>query len=222
VRSKTSTERAMIPIQSPSSLTVYEAASRRKSGLLRGSVSRGSAISSRSSYFISAQLFLQMHKFRRICATNCPEIERFHDAAHNVAGFNDYGRGKEHGLPSLSISKQTASHRSAPDFERASRQGAPFLVFGAAIRRPAALPSNREGTDVGFLGEFGHAASPLADSLPTGLTFKFANSGNVNRRPRRRETERARELVDDPCQASFPVSRFQTKRCLSPDPPDWQ
>jgi hypothetical protein len=35
------------------------------------------------------------------------QLRSFHDAAHNVAGFNDYGRGKEHGLSSLSIPQQT-------------------------------------------------------------------------------------------------------------------
>src|ERR1043165_2284414 len=106
VRSKTRIERAMIPIQSPSSLTVYEAASRRKSGLRRGSVNRGSRISGRASYCISAQLFLQMHNFPPICATKCPEIVQLHDAAHNVAGFNDYGRGKETWATVTKLSQQ--------------------------------------------------------------------------------------------------------------------
>src|SRR5215218_858216 len=136
VRSKTSTERAMIPIQSPSSLMAYEAASRRKSGLRSGSVRCGSDICGRSSYFISAQLFLQMHKFSRICATNCPDIERFHDAAHNVAGFNDYGRGREHGFPSLSTLNRPPVQRPDKTFRKGALE-APLLVFGAIRHRPA-------------------------------------------------------------------------------------
>jgi len=30
-------------------------------------------------------------------------LRSFLDAAHNVAGFNDYEKGQEHGLSSLSI-----------------------------------------------------------------------------------------------------------------------
>src|SRR3954454_18661887 len=119
VRSKTSTERAMIPIQSPSSLTEYDATSRLKSGLRRGSVSRGSDILGQASYCISAQLFLQMHNFPPTCATNCPDIERFHDAAHNVAGFNDYGRGREHGFPSLSTLNRPPVQRPDKTFAKA-------------------------------------------------------------------------------------------------------
>src|SRR5215218_2422003 len=136
VRSKTKTDRAMIPIQSPSSLTAYEVASRKKSGLRRGSVNRGSGMSGQASYFISAQLFLQMHKFSRICATNCPDIERFHDAAHNVAGFNDYGRGREHGFPSLSTLNRPPVQRPDKTFRKGALE-APLLVFGAIRHRPA-------------------------------------------------------------------------------------
>src|SRR4051794_19027596 len=72
VRSKTSTERAMIPIQSPSSLTAYVVASRRKRGRRRGSVRRRLRIGGWAIYCIYAQVFLQMHKFRRSCATKLP------------------------------------------------------------------------------------------------------------------------------------------------------
>lgn len=124
-----------------------------------------------------------MHKFPRICATNCPEIERLHDATHKVAGFNDYGRGNGHGLPSLSFLKQTASHQVCTRLRKGVPGGAPFLVFGIAGERPACA-AERALDGESILGEFGHAASPLAESLPTGLTLKFANSGNVKRRPR--------------------------------------
>src|SRR3954452_10744711 len=72
VRSKTSTERAMIPIQSPSSLTVYVVASRLKRGRRRGSIRRRLRIGGGMNYCIYAQDFLQLHKFRRSCATKLP------------------------------------------------------------------------------------------------------------------------------------------------------
>jgi hypothetical protein len=68
-----------------------------------------------------------MHNFSPTCATKCPEIERFHDAAHNVAGFNDYGRGKRHGFPSLDLSQATI--KVCTKLLKGA-QRAPFFILG--------------------------------------------------------------------------------------------
>jgi hypothetical protein len=55
-------------------------------------------IASRAYYCISAQDFLQMHKFWRTCATNLPAIEKFLQAVHNNLGFNHKGRENKMGF----------------------------------------------------------------------------------------------------------------------------
>ena len=63
VRSKTSSERATIPIQSPSSLIAKVTARRRNTGLRSGSLRRELRTTCGCCYLIYAQVSLQMHRF---------------------------------------------------------------------------------------------------------------------------------------------------------------
>src|SRR5688572_15721006 len=121
VCSKTRTERATMPSQSPISLTAKEIARRRNAGRRRGSRRRASGMGRCTSYFISAQVSIFLHNFRATSATTSFELG------------NQSGEDRGHGLPPLRLFKVfkvfhgfrgSAARGGAP--HGASRQGAPF------------------------------------------------------------------------------------------------